>query len=111
MLEKKNRNRASSRPVILYNPSNGISEETHRVERVPDESERGATVRQSVDSTDLRTHFRPAVRCVGFWTAALLPFVLVTLLAGGTIIEWPFVAGGLLAVNPAGLVLGREHVR
>lgn len=77
----------------------------------PHESERGATSRQSVDSADLRAHFRPAVHFVGFWTAVLLPFVLLTLLASGVIVELPFVAGGLLAVNLAGLVLGREYER
>ncbi len=77
----------------------------------PYESERGAAPRESADSADLRAHFRPAVRCVGFWTAVLLPFALVTLLASGAIVEWPLVAGGLLAVNVAGLVLGREHKR
>jgi len=77
----------------------------------PYESERGATSRQSVEGADLQTQFRPAVRCAGFWTAVLLPFVLVTLLTSGAIVEWPFVAGGLLAVNFAGLVIGREYKR
>lgn len=77
----------------------------------PYESERGATSRQSVDSADPRMQFRPAVRCAGFWTAVLLPFVLAALLASGVIVEWPFVAGGLLAMNLAGLVFGREYKR
>ena len=77
----------------------------------PHGSECRATSRQSVDSADLQTHVRPAVRCLGFWTAVLLPFVLVTLLASGAIVERPFVAGGLLTVNLAGLVLGREYRR
>jgi hypothetical protein len=35
----------------------------------------------------------------------------VTLLASGVIVKWPFVAGGLLAVNLAGLVVGHEYNR
>ena len=74
-------------------------------------SDRAVTSRQSLGDTALQTHFRPVVRCVAFWTAVLLPFVLVTLLASGVIVEWPFVAGGLLAVNLAGLVVGHEYNR
>lgn len=77
----------------------------------PYESDRAATSRQPVDSAGLHTHVRPVIHCAGFWTAVLLPFVLVTLLASGVIVEQPFVAGGLLAVNLAGLVLGRDYKR
>ncbi len=77
----------------------------------PHESDRTVTSRQSAGDTALRTDCLPAVRCVAFWTAILLPFVLVTLLASGVIVEWPFVAGGLLALNLAGLVVGHEYKR
>jgi hypothetical protein len=77
----------------------------------PCESDRAVGSRQLIAVVDPREICTPAVRCVGFWTAVLLPFVLLTLLAGGVVAEQPFVAGGLLAANLAGLVAGRNHKR
>jgi hypothetical protein len=77
----------------------------------PFESDRAVGFRQLVDVVDPRRICLRAVRCAGFWTAVLLPFVLLTLLAGGVIVEQPLVAGGLLAANLAGLVVGRTHKR
>jgi len=70
---------------------------------------RTATYRQAVGDADLRTRCRPAVRCVGFWTAVLAPFVLLTLLATGVLVEHPLVAGGLFGANLVGLVVGHEY--
>ena len=70
-----------------------------------------AVPQQRVDVQSLRQMCLPALRFAGFWTAVLLPFVLVTLLASGLVATRPFVAGGLLAVNLAGLVLGRDYNR
>jgi hypothetical protein len=77
----------------------------------PYESDRAVGSRQLVGVADPRRFCLPAVRCAGFWTAVLLPFVLLTLLASGAIVEQPFVAGGLLAANLAGLVAGRNYKR
>ncbi len=77
----------------------------------PYESDSVVRSRDSVDSADLRALCLPTVRRVGFWAAVLIPFVLLSLLASGVIVELPFVAGGLLAVNLAGLLLGQEHNR
>lgn len=51
------------------------------------------------------------VRFVGFWTAVVLPFVLVGLLASGVVQQSPLLLGGLLTANVAGLVLGRDYKR
>ena len=77
----------------------------------PYESDSAVTSRQPVGVAALRTVCLPAVRFVGFWTAVLLPFVLLSLLASGAIVNRPFVAGGLLAVNVTGLMLGRNYNR
>jgi hypothetical protein len=53
----------------------------------------------------------PALRFVGFWTAVLLPFVLLTLLASGAILTRPVAAAGLLAVNLVALVAGQGYNR
>ena len=51
----------------------------------------------------------PSVRFASFWTAVLVPFVLLALLVTGTM--HPFTWGGLVAANVAGLVLGRNYNR
>jgi hypothetical protein len=58
-----------------------------------------------------RTVCLPAVRFVGFWTAVLLPFVLVSILVSGLAAQSPSLVGGLLACNVVGLVLGRNYNR
>ncbi|MFT4950335.1 MAG: hypothetical protein ACI9CA_002481 [Natronomonas sp.] len=77
----------------------------------PYESDSAVTSWQPGGVAALHDACLSAVRFVGFWTAVLLPFVLVTLLASGLIATRPFVAGGLLAVNLAGLVVGRDYNR
>ena len=51
------------------------------------------------------------VRFVGFWTAVLMPFVLVSLLVIGVAQQSPELLGGLLVANVAGLVLGKDYKR
>lgn len=53
----------------------------------------------------------PVVQFVGFWTAVVLPFVLLALVATGYALQQPAVAGGLVAGNLAGLLLGRGYKR
>jgi hypothetical protein len=77
----------------------------------PYESDSGVASRQFVGIETLRVACLRVVRFVGFWTAVLLPFVLLTLLATGVAAEQPLVAGGLFAVNLAGLVLGQNYNR
>ena len=51
------------------------------------------------------------VRFVGFWTAVLMPFVLLSLLAVGMAQQSPELLAGLFAVNVAGLVIGKDYKR
>lgn len=53
----------------------------------------------------------PVIRFAGFWTAILVPFVLLAFVAAGVVAQYPLVAGGLLVGNVAGLVLGRNYNR
>jgi hypothetical protein len=50
-----------------------------------------------------------AVRASAFWTAALLPFSYLPLLATGAVTEYPLTFVALLAVNAAALLLGHGH--
>ena len=76
----------------------------------PFESEPTSPLRR-VAAQPLRTVCLPAARFVGFWTAVLLPFVLVSMLVTGLAAQSPSLVGGLLACNVAGLVLGRNYNR
>jgi hypothetical protein len=51
------------------------------------------------------------LRFVGFWTAILVPFVLLGLIASGTALQSPGLFAGLLGANLAGLVVGRNYKR
>jgi len=51
------------------------------------------------------------VRFVGFWTAVVVPFVLLGLVATGTAHQSPALLSGLLAANVVGLVLGKDYKR
>lgn len=46
---------------------------------------------------------------VGFWTAILVPFVLLGLLASGVAQQSPLLLTALLAANFVGLVVGRNY--
>jgi hypothetical protein len=76
----------------------------------PFESDTTAPIRR-VAAQPLQRVCLPAIRFVGFWTAVLLPFVLVSMLVTGLAAQSPSLVGGLLACNVAGLVLGRNHNR
>lgn len=66
--------------------------------------------RKPIGAQSLRVLGLPA-RFVGFWTAVVLPFVLLGLLASGAASQSPLLLSGLLAANLAGIVLGRDHNR
>ena len=51
------------------------------------------------------------VRFVGFWTAVLMPFVLLSLLVIGVAQQSPELLAGLLVANAAGIVLGQDYKR
>lgn len=51
------------------------------------------------------------VRFVGFWTAVITPFVLLSLLAIGVAQQSPELLCGLLVANVAGIVLGQDYRR
>jgi hypothetical protein len=77
----------------------------------PFESDSGASLRRRVAAWPLQTLCLPAIRFAGFWTAVLLPFVLMAVLVSGLAAQSPSLVGGLLACNVAGLVLGRNYNR
>ena len=66
---------------------------------------------QPTGSEALRINPELPVRFVGFWTAVLMPFVLLGLLAVGTVQQSPELLTALLAANVAGLVLGKDYKR
>jgi hypothetical protein len=51
------------------------------------------------------------LRAVAFWTAALLPFAYLPLLATGTATARPAAFAALLAVNAVAFVVGHGHNR
>jgi hypothetical protein len=77
----------------------------------PYESDSAVTPRQQTTVRALQDLCLPAVRFAGFWTAILLPFVLLALLVNGALVTQPLVAGGLLAANLAALVVGQGYNR
>lgn len=51
------------------------------------------------------------VRIAGFWTAVLVPFVLLGMIVSGAAQHSPLLVTGLLTANFVGLVLGRNYKR
>jgi hypothetical protein len=51
------------------------------------------------------------VRCLGFWSAVVLPLVLVPMMASGLAGESLPLFAALLVANLAGVVLGRDYNR
>ena len=49
------------------------------------------------------------VRAAAFWTAALLPLVVLAALVTGAANRYPSVLAGALAVNAVCAVIGHEH--
>lgn len=75
----------------------------------PFESDSGASVRRRLTVESLQSICVPAAQFVGFWSAVVLPFVLVSLLASGFAAQSPQLVGGLLVCNVVGLILGRNY--
>ncbi len=50
-------------------------------------------------------------RLLGFWSAIVLPFVILSLIATGVAQQSPTLLAGLLSANIAGLVLGKDYNR
>lgn len=61
------------------------------------------------NGSDLRTVLGYPVRAIGFWTAVLLPFVLLALVATGIAQQSPLLLTGLVVANVAALVVGRDY--
>ena len=51
------------------------------------------------------------VQAAGFWTAVLVPFVLLGLTATGIAQQSPLLVSGLVAANLLGLLLGKDYKR
>jgi len=65
----------------------------------------------STDRQTLQSAVEYPVRLLGFWSAVVIPFVILSLFAAGVAQQSPAVVGGLVAANVAGLVLGKEYKR
>ena len=74
------------------------------------EAESAASDQPSVAASPRITPELP-VRFVGFWTAVITPFVLLSLLAIGVAQQSPELLAGLLVANAAGIVLGQDYKR
>jgi len=59
----------------------------------------------------LQSALEPPIQFVGFWTAVLIPFVLLALVASGVAQQSPLLLAGLLATDIFGLVLGKGYKR
>jgi uncharacterized membrane protein YdfJ with MMPL/SSD domain len=77
----------------------------------PFEPESAAAPEQSMRAQSPRKAFAWVARTAGFWTAVVLPVVLLVLFASGFVAAHPYASVGLLAANTAGLVLGRQYER
>lgn len=70
-----------------------------------------STADDEYGASTLRTAVEYPLRLLGFWSAVVLPFVLLALLVAGIAQGSPALLAGLLGANVAGLVLGREYNR
>lgn len=61
--------------------------------------------------SNLRTVLGYPIRAIGFWTAVVLPFVLLALVGLGIAQQSPMLLTALVTANIAGLVVGREYKR
>lgn len=59
----------------------------------------------------IRTAVEYPARMLGFWTAIVLPFVLLVLIVLGVAQQSPTLTTGLVTANIAGLVLGKDYKR
>lgn len=60
-------------------------------------------------AVSLPPSFAPPVQFLGFWTAIISPFVLMSVVAAGVTTQYPLVVATLLFANIAGLVIGRNY--
>lgn len=63
------------------------------------------------ESVELPSVLGYPLELAGFWTAVLLPFVLLGLVVVGIAQQSPWLLTGLVSANVAGLVLGKDHRR
>jgi hypothetical protein len=77
----------------------------------PLRSESAASTQQWLPAASIERVLRSPFQFVGFWAAIVLPFVFVAMLATGQATQHPTLAGGLLASNLVGLLLGRGYNR
>lgn len=68
------------------------------------------TSRPGVETSPRRVLGLP-IKFIGFWTAVLVPFVLLGLLLSGAVLQSPQLFAGLLGANLTGLVVGRDYNR
>lgn len=61
------------------------------------------------NGSGLRTVLGYPLRAIGFWTAVVLPFVLLTLIATGIAQQSPLLLTGLVTANVTALVVGRDY--
>lgn len=66
--------------------------------------------RQSTEDC-IQTALGYPLRVIGFWSAVILPFVILSLLVVGVAQHSPELLTGLLGANVAGLVVGRNYKR
>jgi hypothetical protein len=52
---------------------------------------------------------RSPVQWIGFWTAVVLPFLLIGLVAAGVATQYPLAVVGLAATNVAAIVAGKDY--
>lgn len=60
---------------------------------------------------DIKTVLGYPIRAIGFWTAVVLPFVLLALVATGVAQQSPLLLAGLVTANVTGLVVGKDYKR
>lgn len=73
--------------------------------------ETDSTTFPQVGLQSVRNVLELPVRATGFWTAVVVPFVLLGLLATGIAPQSPLLLSGLVAANLLGLVLGKDYKR
>lgn len=58
---------------------------------------------------DIKTVLGYPIQAIGFWTAVVLPFVLLALIVTGIAQQSPLLLTGLVIANVTGLIVGREY--
>lgn len=60
-------------------------------------------------AVSLPPSFAPPIRFLGFWTAIISPFILMSVVGAGVTTQYPLVVATVLFANIAGLVIGRNY--